>query len=143
MKALSVRQPWAWGIVHAGKRIENRTWRCHYRGEVFIHTSKLPVPKRYVPDAFIAEFDAMREMAEQAGHVFETLVTYRQLLLESGAIVGRARIVDCVTESNSPWFVGPFGIVLEDVRQTPIVPCKGALGLWEVPRELEGMAVAL
>lgn len=24
--ALSIRQPWAWAIVYAGKDIENRTW---------------------------------------------------------------------------------------------------------------------
>jgi hypothetical protein len=39
MKALSVRQPWAWAIIHAGKDIENWTWRTHYRGEVAIHAS--------------------------------------------------------------------------------------------------------
>lgn len=27
MKALTVRQPWAWAIMHAGKDVENRTWR--------------------------------------------------------------------------------------------------------------------
>ncbi len=26
MKALSLRQPWAWAIARAGKRLENRTW---------------------------------------------------------------------------------------------------------------------
>lgn len=24
--ALSIRQPWAWAILHAGKDIENRDW---------------------------------------------------------------------------------------------------------------------
>ena len=24
MKAISIRQPWAWAILHAGKRVENR-----------------------------------------------------------------------------------------------------------------------
>ena len=27
MKAITVMQPWAWAIFHAGKSIENRTWR--------------------------------------------------------------------------------------------------------------------
>jgi len=26
MRCLSVRQPWAWAIIYAGKTIENRTW---------------------------------------------------------------------------------------------------------------------
>lgn len=27
MRALSIRQPWAWAILHAGKRVENRGWQ--------------------------------------------------------------------------------------------------------------------
>ena len=27
MKALTLRHPWAWAIVHCGKDVENRTWK--------------------------------------------------------------------------------------------------------------------
>lgn len=42
--ALSVRQPWAWAIIHAGKDVENRDWRrpnpgLAFRGRVAIHAS--------------------------------------------------------------------------------------------------------
>ena len=40
MKALSVRQPWAWAIIHAGKDIENRTRITRYRGPVAIHATR-------------------------------------------------------------------------------------------------------
>lgn len=40
MKALSIRQPWAWCIIYAGKDIENRTWATQYRGPVLIHAAK-------------------------------------------------------------------------------------------------------
>jgi hypothetical protein len=40
MKALSVRQPWAWLLVHGPKDIENRNWYTNYRGWVMIHASK-------------------------------------------------------------------------------------------------------
>ena len=40
MKALSVRQPWAWAIIHAGKDVENRTWGTRYHGPLLIHASK-------------------------------------------------------------------------------------------------------
>lgn len=32
MKGLSLRQPWAWAVVHAGKTIENRRWNTSFRG---------------------------------------------------------------------------------------------------------------
>lgn len=41
MKALSIRNPWAWAICHAGKRVENREWKYPptYRGPLLIHAS--------------------------------------------------------------------------------------------------------
>ena len=38
--ALSIRQPWSWAILVAGKRCENRTWNCKYRGPIYIHAAK-------------------------------------------------------------------------------------------------------
>ena len=40
MKALSIKQPWAWAIIHAGKNVENRTWATSYRGPLLIHAGK-------------------------------------------------------------------------------------------------------
>jgi hypothetical protein len=90
MKALSIKQPWAWLIVAGHKDIENRDWRSDnpglkYRGEVLIHTglrmdddwSAFGIPEicRHVP----ADEDLPR-----------------------GGIVGIAEIVDCVKEHESP-----------------------------------------
>ncbi len=50
-----------------------------------------------------------------------------------GAIIGEVDIVDCVTESASPWFVGKYGFVLANpvLYEIP-VPCPGRLGFFEV-----------
>lgn len=42
MKGISVRQPWAWSIIHGGKDVENRSRNIagSYRGPVAIHASK-------------------------------------------------------------------------------------------------------
>lgn len=40
MKALSVRQPWAYQILHGEKKIEYRSWATDYRGPILICTSK-------------------------------------------------------------------------------------------------------
>jgi hypothetical protein len=39
LKALAVRQPWAWLIVNGFKDIENRSRRIHHRGPLLIHAS--------------------------------------------------------------------------------------------------------
>ncbi|WP_292721956.1 DNA cytosine methyltransferase [Nostoc sp. JL34] len=47
MKALSVRQPWAWAIIHALKNVENRGWPINYRGDILIHAAKTCTKKEY------------------------------------------------------------------------------------------------
>lgn len=39
LKALSIKQPWAWAISDLDKRVENRGYRTLYRGELAIHAS--------------------------------------------------------------------------------------------------------
>jgi hypothetical protein len=40
VKALSVRSPWRWFILHAGKDIENRDWPTKFRGIIDLNASK-------------------------------------------------------------------------------------------------------
>ena len=44
MRILTVRQPWAWAIIHAGKDVENRSRNIagYYRGPVAIHAGLAP-----------------------------------------------------------------------------------------------------
>ena len=52
MRVLTVRQPWAWAIVHGGKDIENRTRNVAgaYRGPVAIHAGLAFDPAGVVDD---------------------------------------------------------------------------------------------
>ena len=54
-----------------------------------------------------------------------------------GGIIGTAEIVDCVEASDSPWFFGPFGLVLTNVHPVPFIPVKGALGLFKWKEKME------
>ncbi len=116
MKALSVRQPWAWLIVQAHKDVENRPWQTSYRGPLLIHAS------RAVDERAVAW---LRELGSEQG--VRIPATF-----EVGGIVGRAVLADCVDHSSSEWFCGPLGFVLEDAEPIPFWPCKGRLGLFEV-----------
>ena len=119
MKALSIRQPWVHAILHEGKNIENRSWQRVYRGWIAIHASAQPI----------------RDAAFPRGHRPPDLAG-----LDYSAICGVARLTDIVPKSRSKWFWRPddgsmnYGWVLTDIcaLETPI-PCKGSLGLWEVP----------
>ena len=145
MKALSIRQPWASLIIKGAlifksvengdgssrvefaglvfKNIENRNWATNFRERIYIHA-----PNR--TDDFI---ETMRWLGERIG-----LSPYSCMLLSSssysptGCIIGEVDIVDCVTQSKSPWFVGKYGFVLANPKaySSPI-PCKGKLGFFE------------
>ena len=120
MKALSIRQPWAWMILHAGKDIENREWPTRFRGRVLVHASKGMTQR---------EYDEAFEFAQNAyGRYLHIPFSG---VLDRGGIVGSVEIVDCVTRSDSRWFVGTYGFVLRDPVVLPFQPYRGALGFFD------------
>lgn len=116
MKAISIKQPWAAAIIHHGKDIENRTWRSNYRGELFIHASK----------GFDKE--GYRFLIEKGIFIQPEWFT---LPGGSGGIIGKVQMVDCITESESEWFVGPFGFKLEKPEPISFIPMKGRLSIFD------------
>lgn len=127
--ALSIRQPWAWAIVHAGKDIENRDWPTRFRGPVCIHAAKTMTRN---------EYDAANQVIQRAvGRVDQVWldrwlgVTAAPARLVFGGIIGTAEIVDCVDASDSPWFFGRYGFVLRNAQPVGFIPVKGALGFFD------------
>ncbi len=128
MRALTVRQPWAWAIAH-GKDIENRDWSTCIRGVIAIHAAKGMTHYEYLSNqSFIEGNAAILPPLER---------------IVRGAIIGTVEIVDCVTTSDSVWFEGPCGFVLKGFQPCEPVPCKGALGFWTVPEEIERLVTSL
>jgi len=127
MRAISIKQPWAHAILHLGKDIENRDWPTKFRGTIAVHASKR-----------IDVIDAMQfEGMQKAGRITipQTGLTFHDLPL--GAILGTVEIIDCVKTSSSPWFYGEYGFVLANPRPlVKSIPFRGALGFWEVPKEI-------
>ena len=130
MKCLSIRQPWAYLIMHHGKDIENRTWATTTRGRILIHASKGMTRQEYEDALDFAYLECLA-----SGLQCEPDALLR------GGIIGSVEIVDCVTRSYSPWFQGPYGFVLRDPIALPFIPFRGALGFFNVPDDvLKGVA---
>jgi hypothetical protein len=119
MLALSIRQPWAWLIVHGYKPIENRSWATIYRGDFLVHAGKSMTR---------VEYDEAREIAGRIRADLWVFPAFEEL--PRGGIVGAAKIVDCVQASTSPWFFGPYGFVLAEARESIFIPCPGKLGFF-------------
>lgn len=121
-RALSIQQPWAWLIVHGHKDVENRTWHTHVRGPVLIHAGK--------------KFD--REGYEWVRMAFPQIDMPHPSSFPRGGIVGRAHLLDCVQDHQSPWFFGPWGFLLVDAEPVELRPCRGQLGFFEVSEAPHG-----
>jgi hypothetical protein len=128
--AISVRQPWAWAIVHAGKDIENRSWATKFRGPVCIHAAKGMGQQEY-RDAAHFITSTLGSAPDRAWLDQWHGVCAAPYRLERGGIIGIAEIVDCVEVSDSPWFFGRFGFVLNAARPTAFIPVKGSLGFFD------------
>lgn len=125
LPAISIRQPWAWLILNAGKDIENRDWPTNFRGRVLIHASKTCTKREYEE-----ALDFMADRLILQG-LYKNIPSIKGM--DRGGIVGSVEIVDCVTASESPWFMGQHGFVLRSPRPLPFVPFKGMLGFFNVP----------
>ena len=131
-RALSIMQPWAWLIVNRHKAIENRDWRTRFRGPVAIHAGKR------------IDESCDLSLAVQRHPVTDRIIDIpTPPSWETGGIVGVVDIVDCITRSDNPWFVGRYGFVLANQRPVEFIPVKGALGFFDwrkniiVPKEPE------
>lgn len=122
--ALSVRQPWAWAIIHGGKEIENRS-RGAIRsggmkpGRIAIHAASGMGQKEY-------EWGVWR----LRGH---GVTAPRPEALVRSAIIGHVEVTEIVERSDSEWFGGPCGLVLRNPVAIDPIPATGALGYfaWE------------
>ena len=118
MKAISIRQPWAWLVVNGHKDVENRTWRTKHRGKTLIHASGHKATK-----ADYEEFEATCKSNK--------IKNYPAIdQFKKSGIVGSVAIVDCVENSKSPWFSGPYGFALKNARILPFKAMRGKLNIW-------------
>lgn len=126
--AFSVRQPWAWAIIHAGKDVENRSagaikWMRPVLGgepmRIAVHASKGLTRDEY-EDArdFMAGIGVTCPPAD---------------MLLRGGIIGSIEVGGLVDPRNgdgSKWWMGGHGLKLRHPEACTFRPVTGALGLF-------------
>lgn len=149
MKALSVKPPWAQFIIYGiplFDEIENADGSKSVKlsDKVVIkniENRNRPLPKEFkIPQRIYIHaskrddsFEAVLDMClKRIGLSVMSVLPMTSPKLGRGMILGEVDIVDCVTESKNPWFVGPYGFILANPEpyEKPI-PCKGKLGFFE------------
>jgi hypothetical protein len=114
VKALSIRQPWAWLLAHGYKDVENRNWKTNVRGRILLHASKR------------LDYDGLDWVRDTFPHI------PLPENFEQGGLVGAANLTDCVSELyRNPWFCGTYGFVMKDAIAFPIIPLIGQLTMFK------------
>ena len=81
MKVLSIKEPFASLIMNKKKRIETRSWKTNYRGEIYIHASKSKMNK---------DIENRNELKE----------LIKDISLNQEYIICKANLVDCIYRRN-------------------------------------------
>jgi hypothetical protein len=158
---LTVKNPWAWSVtakVSRPKRTENRTWYLNYRGPMWWHAGarsgwdrdgqESPLVREAWTE-FVRAIPGWPGLPES-----DVLLGRKTTLIPFGAVTALVEVTGChhatecfghSSESDhyrgwcTPWAArDQFHIELADVRPlAEPVPCKGALGLWRLPEDVE------
>jgi hypothetical protein len=121
-RAISIRQPWAWAVIRAGKDVENRSatairaYRPAVGRRVFIHASKGMTRVEYERAAASMAKIGVRCPAPDD--------------LQFGGIIGGVLVVDIVKRHRSRWFCGPHALLFADPRPAPFRSARGQVGLF-------------
>jgi ASCH domain len=114
LKAITVKQPWAWAIVAGYKDVDNRSRRTDFRGELLIHAAAELDPEGF---QFLWEKGLYRALPAE---------------LPQGGLVGVVSVVDCTRKADSDWaFPGKWHWVLRKPREFKnVLRCPGHQGLF-------------
>lgn len=134
MKAISLTQPWAVLVAKGEKKIDTRSWRTRYRGQLAIHASKKIT-------------DEAKSKFYQNNYFIETLKKYgitNHGMLLTGCILAKVKLVDIVRTEDivsslsekeiafGDYSPGRWAWILEDLVEFPsAVEAKGGLSVWD------------
>ena len=139
MKVLSLTEPYASLIKNKVKRIETRSWKTNYRGELFIHASLTNISKD------IYQNKELRKLIDFS-------------CCEYGKIICKCNLIDCIYMTNEfindmktnhyqeyicgDYKEGRYAWILDDiVSLEKTIPAKGQLNIWNYYNEEEIMNI--
>lgn len=145
MRILTVRQPWAWAIIHGGKDVENRVRNIagDYRGSVAIHVAKA-IAKIDYRSYLSVERSGYNTKADQ--HLGEIIGVVDIVGVHEGGQTGCAPDVDDPTRLMwcSEW-AEPIAQHLVLANPRPLaepIPYRGALGLRRIDPDTTARVLA-
>jgi activating signal cointegrator 1 len=147
VKALTLTQPWATLVAAGFKSIETRSWGTPYRGPLLIHAAKtIPEYARELCDVEPFE-ETLLELGYRSwrdlpyGVILARCTLVDVLRIDEGGRNVVDQLSGCIS-AELEWQFGNFAPgrymwILDNVQPfKTLIPCRGALGLWEPPAEV-------
>lgn len=129
MRVLSIKEPFASLISLGIKKIETRSWKTNYRGEIYIHAS---LTKNIIKD---------KKRKEKLLNLLPENYNFKQ-----GSIICKAILKDCIYMDEEfinnikkdkieylcgHYEIGRYAWILDDIKiLDEEIPAKGKLGIW-------------
>ena len=123
MKVISIQEPYGSLILKGHKKIETRSWKTNYRGELYIHTSSKVFNNPIVDNAY-------------------KYIDKKELIF--GSIICKCKLVDCIEMTEDfiktidpkelelgVYEVGRYAWILEDIEVIKPIKTRGKLNIWE------------
>lgn len=133
MKVLSIKEPFASLISLGIKKIETRSWKTNYRGEIYIHAS---LTKNKI------EEERKEKLLKLLPNNYE---------FKEGYIICKGYLKDCILMDDKfldeikndeteylcgRYEKGRYAWVISDVKLlNKAIPAKGKLGIWDFNQE--------
>lgn len=121
-QALTVRQPWAWAIMHAGKDLENRSQRLCRPGWYFLHAGLGGDEIDFNAAMITKGLYSKGPLGDNSAPSFSAM--------QRGGVVAAVKFGEWITESASPWFVGPKAVKIEAVVPLKFQAGRGMQGVF-------------
>lgn len=133
MKVLSIKEPFATLITNGIKKIETRSWKTNYRGELFIHASGKTLAKEFLTNDFVINL-------------------IKDMDMNYGNIICKCNLVDCIYMDDEfienikknqieyncgEYKVGRYAWIIDDIKPIYPIPTKGKLNIWNYDGEYE------
>ena len=148
IRALTVRQPYAWAIAEGFKPVENRGWRTAYRGLLAVHAgSRFDELASFPVRDADRKFRALKAKALLAGAFppEAARLGFRRVVAVA-RLAGIHHASECMATEGKPprrlccpWAVhGEHHWELPEIWPLDPVPCHpGKRGLWKLPSDVE------
>lgn len=135
MKVISIKELFATLIKNGDKKIETRSWKTNYRGELFIHASGKYLAKEFLNNDYVVN-----------------LIDVLEMNYGNGNIICRGNLVDCVYMDESflnvinkeekeynlgLYEIGRYAWIFENVEPIYPISAKGQLNIWNYDGEYE------